>query len=317
MLTDRHRSRSSARFSLRDFSVFLTFFLIVLTASNAAAVTLDALDSFHIYRVEAIQFSGNQNFADSDLEAAMITKTRPFYAIWQKRPAFDPETFSGDLNQLQLFYQSHGYYDAHISYDLEIQGELITPHLTIREGHPVKVDSVSLEVAGPGPSPQALQPGFSLPLKPGHIFTQPDYQAGEQSLVSVYRQNGYAHPDVTRHAVVRTGPHLAQAWYHVAPHTHGNFGSTTVVGTHEVNPRVVLRQLAYRAGQPFDVRKIEKSRTAILDLNLFSAVEFNADDDPRHPHVVPITITVQEKAQHSLNLALGYNTQTELNAQLS
>ena len=70
-------------------------------------------------------------------------------------------------------------------------------------------------------------------------------------------------------------------------------------------------------GKPFDVRKIEKSRTDILNLNLFSAVEFDAGNDPLHPHVVPITITVQEKAKHSLNLALGYNTQTELNAQLS
>jgi outer membrane protein assembly complex protein YaeT len=317
MLSARHRLRSSARFSLRDCSVFLLFFLTLLTASNAPAVTLDALDPSRTYRVEAIQFNGNENFSDSDLEAPMTTKTRPFYAIWQKRPVFDPETFTGDLNQLQLFYQSHGYYNAHISYDLEIHRDLITPHLTIREGHPVKVDSVSLEVASPAPSPQALQPGFSLPLKAGHIFTQPDYQAGEQNLISVYRQNGYAHPDVTRHAVVRTGPHLAQAWYHVAPHARGNFGHTTVVGTHKVNPRIVLRELAYRAGQPFDVRKIEKSRTDILNLNLFSAVEFNAGNEPRHPHVVPITITVQEKAQHSLNLALGYNTQTELNAQLS
>jgi outer membrane protein assembly complex protein YaeT len=293
------------------FAVLLLFF-----CARAYAITLDSLDSSRTYYVDSIHFSGNQNFSDSDLTAAMATKTRPFYALWQKRPAFDPQTFTNDLSQLALFYESHGYYDAHISYDLKIHGDLITPLLTIHEGHPVKVDSVAVEIAHPAPSPQALQPDFSLPLKPGQIFTQPNYQSSAQDLITVYRQNGYAHPDVQRHAVVRTGPHLAKAWYHVAPHARGIFGRTTVAGTHKVNPRIVMRELAYQAGQRFDVRKIEQSRTNILNLNLFSAVEFTSDKDPRNPHVVPIGIVVQEKSQHSLNLALGYNTQTQLNAQL-
>jgi outer membrane protein assembly complex protein YaeT len=135
-------------------------------------------------------------------------------------------------------------------------------------------------------------------------------------LVTVYRQHGYPHPDAQRHAVVRTGPHLAQAWYRVTPHVSGVFGHTTVTGTHKVDPRIVLRELAYRAGEPFDVRKVEKSRAAILNLNLFSAVEFTVGNDPRHRHIVPITIDVQEKPKHSLNLAGGYNTETQLNAQL-
>jgi hypothetical protein len=44
-----------------------------------------------------------------------------------KSGQFDPETFTGDLNQLKLFYQAHGYYDTHIAYDLEIHGNLATP----------------------------------------------------------------------------------------------------------------------------------------------------------------------------------------------
>ena len=302
------------RSGLRRAVIFAV--LLLLFCPRAYAVTLDALDPSRTYHVDALHFSGNQNFSDSDLRAAIATKARPFYALWQKRPAFDPQTFTNDLNQLQLFYESHGYYDAHISYDLEIHGDSLSPLLTIHEGHPVNVDSVAVEIAHPAPSPQALQPDFSLPLKPGQIFTQPNYQSSAQDLITVYRQNGYPHPDVERRAVVRTGPHLAKAWYHVAPHARGIFGVTTVAGTHKVNPRIVMRELAYQAGQRFDVRKIEQSRTNILNLNLFSAVEFTAAKDPHNRHIVPISIVVQEKPQHSLNLALGYNTQTQLNAQL-
>jgi outer membrane protein assembly complex protein YaeT len=284
---------------------------------NAKAMTINALDPSETYHVEAIKFTGNQHFSESDLASAMTTKPRPFYALWEKRPEFNPETFTGDLDQLRLFYQSHGYYDAHVAYSLEIHGNLVTTHIAIDEGLPVKVDKVSIDLAAAGPPPRALEPGFALPLKRGQIFSQPDYQAGQQSLVTVYRQNGYPHPDVERHAVVQTGPRLAQAWYHIEPNARAIFGRTTVAGLHKVGRRIVLRELDYRAGQRFDVRKIEKSRTAILNLNLFSAVEFNVGGDPRTSRVVPITITVQEKSQHSLNLALGYNTETLLNAQIA
>ncbi|HKV53490.1 MAG TPA: BamA/TamA family outer membrane protein [Candidatus Binataceae bacterium] len=280
------------------------------------AVGINALDPSRVYRIDSIKFSGNQNFSDSELQSALSLKTRPFYAIWQKRPAFDSMTLNSDLDQLRLFYEAHGYYDAHVSCDLELHGDLVTPHITINEGPPIKVDTVSVEVVKPGPAPRTLEPGLSLPLKSGKVFNQADYQASEQKLLQVYRQNGFAHPEVDRHAVVKTGPRLAKTWYRVVPHGRGVFGRTSVIGTHNVNPRIVLRELAYQAGQPFDIRKIEQSRVNILNLNLFSAVEFATPEDRHNPHVVPITVTVQEKARRSLTLALGYNTETLLNAQL-
>lgn len=286
------------------------------TASPSHTVMIDALNPSRVYRVEAIRITGNQHFSASELTAVMATKTRPFYELWKKRPEFNPETFTDDLNELQLFYQSHGYYDTHIAYDLEIHDNRVTPHITITEGRPVKVDKVSVELIERGPQPQTLQSGFALPLQPGQVFTQPAYQASEESLLNVYRDNGYPHPDVQRRAVVRTGPRQAEAWYRVKPNARAIFGRTTVTGTHKVNPRIVLRELAYRPGQPFDQRKLEQTRDNILNLNLFSAVDFTIGDKPKSSHVVPITVAVQEKPPHNLNLGFGYNTQTLLNARL-
>jgi len=290
--------------------------LLPSTISVSHPVTIEALNPSRVYRVETISITGNQHFSASELASAMTTKPRPFYELWKKRPQFDPDTFTNDLNQLRLFYQSHGYYDAHITYDLEIHGSLVTPHIAIAEGRPVKVDKVSVELTEPGPRPQTLQPGFALPLQPGQIFTQPAYQAGEQSLVNVYLDNGYPHPGVRRRANVWTGPRQAQVWYRVEPNAGAVFGHTTVTGTLKVNPRIVLRELAYQPGQPFDQRKLEQSRNNILNLNLFSAVDFTVGGNSKSSHVVPITIAVQEKSQHSLNFGIGYNTETLLNARL-
>src|SRR5271168_2130194 len=230
------------RFSLWLGLTLATVWLL-MSAATASAVSAGALDPSQTYHVTAIQFSGNRSFSANDLEAVMATKTRPFYALWQKRPTFDPAAFSNDLNQLKLFYQAHGYYDAQIRSDLTVKGSDITPHITIEEGQTVRVGSIAVDVTGPAPPPSALQPGFKLPLRQGQIFTQPKYQLGQQNLIAVYHQNGYAHAEVNRHAVVRTGPLQAQVSYRVTPGMRGIFGTTTVSGTHKVDPKIILREL--------------------------------------------------------------------------
>jgi outer membrane protein assembly factor BamA len=72
--------------------------------------------------------------------------------------------------------------------------------------------------------------------------------------------------------------------------------------------------LAYQPGQRFDQRKLEQSRNNILNLNLFSAVEFTVGGQPKNSPVVPITIAVDEKSTHSLYLGLGYNTRNSISS---
>src|SRR5208337_876879 len=137
----------------RSGFVFIVLALLLSSVADAPAVTLDTLDPSRAYRVAAIQISGNRDFSAEDLEAVMATKTRPFYALWQKRPKFDPAIFRNDLNQLKLFYEAHGYYDAQIRSDLTVKGSDITPHITIEEGQTVRVGSIAVDVTGPAPPP--------------------------------------------------------------------------------------------------------------------------------------------------------------------
>jgi outer membrane protein assembly complex protein YaeT len=86
-----------------------------------------------------------------------------------------------------------------------------------------------------------------------------------------------------------------------------------VTGTKRVSPKLVLRQITYKRGEMFDSTQIATSRTKIVGLNLFRSVEFIPQKDPTNPQQVTIEIKVQEKPKHSLNLAVGYNTQSQFN----
>jgi len=186
----------------------------------------------------------------------------------------------------------------------------------VQEGQPVRVTGINVSVAD-APRPKRLEPSFSLPLKANEIFDQGSYENSEDALHDLYRNHSYAYAQTSRRAVVEADSRKAHVWYAVKAGVPGLFGETKVIGTRNVERSLVLRELVYRKGEPFDARKISTSRQNLLALNLFSEIEFSAGENPRDRAIVPIEIRVRERPPRNLSLSLGYNTQSLLNARLA
>ena len=291
----------------------LALVLSLIAELCATAASLSELDPSIRYETASITISGSHDFSDSDLLAVMQTKTRPAYKVWQRRPPFNTATFKADIGRIKSFYRVHGYYAARADYNLTLDGKRVSAKINVTDGKPVKVHSLRTAIEGAEPAPKELEPSFKLPLKKGDTFTQAAYELGEAQLLDIYMRHGYAHAQVNRRARVFVGPRQAEIWYVVTPGNYGVFGATVVTGTKRVSPRLVLRQITYKRGEMFDSTQIATSRTKVVGLNLFRSVEFIPQKDPNNPRQVPIEIKVQEKPKHSLNLAVGYNTQSQFN----
>jgi outer membrane protein assembly complex protein YaeT len=300
--------------------MFLRFLLAAIlcfsTAATLIAATIADLNPGRHYQTEAITVAGNHNFAESELLAVMQTKTRPFYAVWKHRPEFSPATFKEDLDRIKRFYQAHGYYAASVDYALDVKEQLVSPHIRVSEGQPVKVKAIRVDVEGAAPAPKKFEPSFKLPLHEGDIFAEAAYELGQAQLLDAYMTHGYAHAQVRRQAQIFVAPRQAYVWYLVTPGNYGVFGPTTVEGTRKVAPYLILRELTYKPGEMFDSRKVAASRTRVVSSNLFRSVEFIPMVNSSDPRLVPIEIKVQEKPKHALNLALGYNTESQFNVGL-
>jgi outer membrane protein insertion porin family len=287
--------------------------LFLAMALRVFAVTIAELDPSRHYQTDRLVVVGNHHFSDADLLAVMQTKTRAPYELWKHRPVFNPSTFKADLDRIKRFYQVHGYYSATVDYTLIVKGRLVTATIRVSEGQPVLVKTVRIDLEGRAVPPHSLEPSFKLPLKPGDVFEQNAYELGESQLLDLYMHHGYAHAQVNRRAEVLIEPRQALVWYLVRPGSYGVFGPTMVEGTKDVSSRLVLRALTYKPGEMFDSAKIASSRTKIVGLNLFRSVEFIPQPDASNPKLVPIEIKVQEKPKHSINLSLGYNTESQFN----
>ena len=288
----------------------------ILLFSNTLALGLNIADLHpsHHYRLEKIELSGEHAFSRDAVVSVMTTKERPWYQIWKPLPDFDTQAFTEDLAHIRRFYQAHGYYNAHLTYDLTLSQDKVTPRINVTEGKPIRIETIEIKVATSSPSPHKLDRSFKLPLKKGDVFDQDAYQTSAQDLINLYTTHSYAHAKVQRHAVVEVGPLQARIQYDVEPGGRCVFGSTTIAGIKKVAPKLIEEQLTYKSGESFDSRKLAASRSAIVGLNLFSAVDIEQDKHPGDQAVVPITISVHEGPKHSLSAGAGYNTETQLNA---
>jgi outer membrane protein assembly factor BamA len=301
--------------------MFLRCLLAAIFCFTTAAKVLPAniadLDPAEHYQAAGIVISGNHKFSEGALLAVMQTKTRPSYAVWKPRPAFNSATFRQDLDRIKRFYQAHGYYGAIISYDLGVSGKLITAKIHITEGAPIIVKAIRITIKGDAPAPSLIEPLFKPLLKVGDIFSESAYQLEQAQLLDVYMHHGYAHAEAERRAEIVLAQRRAFIWYVVTTGDYGVFGATVVRGTDKVAHKLILRELTYQPGEIFDSRKIAASRAKIVGLNLFSLVEFLPQMNPADPRVVPIEIKVHEKPKHAINLALGYNTESLFNVGVS
>jgi outer membrane protein assembly complex protein YaeT len=301
------------RFFQHDFRYLrlpLCSLLLTLLSTPALALTLDQLKPGRTYRVDRIAFTGNHALRDSELLSQLTTKERPFYILWQKRPVFDPDVFAEDLKRLALVYTAHGYFRAHITYDLKVNGDLVTPEIKITENQPARIQHVRIMVNSRRLPPK--NPLYAkLKLAHGHIFDAAAYQAAEDIIRNYYRNEGYAHVTLRREAEVNVSEEAVRIWYFVQPGVKGKFGQTRVVGNKQVATYIITRELAYSPGQQFSQKKLDETQERLSKLGLFSVISLSPQQDRKNPHVVPIRLTLRERPRHSIDVGGGYNTQSQ------
>src|ERR1700688_396899 len=137
-----------------DLIVVAIVGILLIASTRAFGLTIADLDPSHRYKLEKIDLSGEHAFPRDVVVSAMTTKERPWYQVWKPLPDFDTQTFTDDLAHIQRFYEAHGYYNAHITYDLILSKDKVTPHISISEGKSIRVTTIDIKVAKSSPPPR-------------------------------------------------------------------------------------------------------------------------------------------------------------------
>jgi outer membrane protein insertion porin family/translocation and assembly module TamA len=282
------------------------------TPSSAGAVHAEALSEDVAWRVADISVEGNEALPAGEIEKAMLTQQRAWYAPWRELPPFDRVTFQGDLERVRRLYESRGYYGAEVSYDLTPDDEEGTVAIAIRvaEGEPVLVEDVAIDTALSGPEKEIVERGLrsEIPLAPGAVFVESEYLRGDEQVRAFFLDRGHARAQTTRRAEVDRERRTAKVRYAATPGPVARFGETSIVGTEDVDPHLVERELEYEPGEQFSLEKIDKSQAKIVGLDLFRGVRLTPELAGPDPAVVPMRVDVKEKPPREIRIGLGYST---------
>jgi outer membrane protein assembly complex protein YaeT len=285
---------------------------VVIAASPARAVQVDALEPQREYRLAALRVVGAHAVPARTLRGAMLTKPRPWFAVWRAYPTFDPVTFRTDLERVRRTYETRGYYAAVVEHDVELpaSGDTVTAFVYVEEGPATHVDRLDVALTGEAlPAAERDRLLATLPLKQNDVFTADAYTRTETTLRTYYREHGYARVEVTRAATVDAAAATARVTYRLVSGPSMVFGETRIDGTERLTRGIVRRELAYAPGDPFRQSRLDKTRNNLVALNLFRTVRI--DEEPNGGRV-DLHVRVAEGPPHEIRLGVGYDTEEQV-----
>lgn len=285
--------------------------LALALASAPPAIAAETEDSPALsrrirWRVASVRIEGARAVPERELRPLLGTRQRSVLSPWKPRPRFERETLADDTARVAAYYRGRGYYRASVRSRVvpDPEEETVAVTLVIDEGAPVVVATVDVRVVDV-PAP-ATPPGSLVPLAAGAVLDEARYDEGRARLLAWARAERFAHATVTKRARVDVTTGTAQVWYAVTLGMPCRFGAVAVDGLDRVARDVVLREVAFREGAPFDPALLERTRRNLLRLRLFRSITLVEGEGPAAE--VPITIRVVEGPQHEIRAGAGYDT---------
>jgi len=222
-----------------------------------------------------------------------------------------------DLPRLNEVMQAAGYWLAKLSYAIEAEGEQATVKVTVDPGPLFRLASVDFRTPEGGPLPdlEKLGPGsFGLEID-GPARSQP-IVAAEQRIVEEYGRTARPFAKVTdRKAVIDIATHTMRVTYTVEPGPTAKFGPLDITGLARVDRDFVARRIAWKEGQPYDVRAVQTTRRDLVKTSLFNSVRISHADAPDEKGEVAMTVALTEGPPRSVGAGIAYNTNLGFGAQ--
>ncbi len=233
-----------------------------------------------------------------------------------------------DEKRLTTALESRGYYagSIHVAIlghplndpalpDLLQQAPAATPipvRVTVDRGPVFHLGQVALQGAVPPAGRNALD------LAPGAPAIAANVLAAQTRVLAALRSHGYALAKVdTPVAMLNPAKQTLDVTYKVDAGPQVDLGPIQLKGLGGVNEGFVRRRLLIHPGEQFDPATIERARTDLLSLGVFSSVTANAATGTNPAGQLPLTFQFQERPLNAVSANVAYSTDLGASAGLT
>lgn len=294
--------------------LLFTLWLVLLSPGGMAA------DEGPIVRVDSLSFEGVDSVSEGDLRGAILT-TAPDWRPWREHPIFDQEDLDQDLDRIAALYRDHGYFEATAVYSLEWEddGDAVDIEIRVTEGAPVRLASWSLELApGTTLAPETMESiREGIPAR-GSVFGVEVYRDVRALVLQKLANRGLPAAGLDGGADIDPNQKSASVEWVLDPGPVVVMGEVRLSGLVDVQPKVVLRELAFDTGERYSVTALRESERRIFETGLFRSVSIEpgrsdptaaAAGEEGEPVVWPLVLTLVERPPRAFRVGVGYGTE--------
>ena len=209
--------------------------------------------------VRSLEISGSDQVPARKIEKKILTSDTGWWPFARKH-TFDSVTWQADLARIERFYIANGFYQADVVKDEVIPRppDGVDLKVQVSEGKPTHIGKLDVQGLDALPAADREAALEDLPLAPGAVFREADWNAAKKKLVARLRNRGYAKAEVDGRALVDVATQQANLTLMVDAGRTYTFGDIDVEGTPggQVAPVIVWEQvrLAIREGRTLQRR---------------------------------------------------------------
>jgi outer membrane protein insertion porin family len=283
------------------------------------------------FRIAQVQFHGNQVVSTDEL--TKVIKTRPFpvlgYIALGEGGYITDTQLRQDVERLESHYRELGFGAAKVVGEVAPHPELIGRpaalagavaarggddgklyvRFTIQEGGQVKVERVEIHGNSRVDTATLLS---QLQLKPGRPFTERALSLDKARIARIYGERGHPYakvpPPLEELSLDRT---RASIQFTVVENRPARFGPIFIRGNFKTRRSVILADLPFREGDPFDIRKIEEADARMRNRQIFNVVRLQLIGVAEERAELPVLVTVEERHDDHGVIEVGLGGSTD------
>jgi translocation and assembly module TamA len=215
-----------------------------------------------------------------------------------------------DIPAMIKALQAHGYYEATVQIRIQEEEDEVQIFVMMLPGPPYLLSEFKVEAFSDGKpfdcpdlTPQNLGIDLGKPAVTVQILE------AEEKALELLGECGHPLARIESQAMeadYKTKTFAACVKIEAGPPL--KFGPTAIVGSEHVKKKLFENKIAWKTGEVYDTRLIDKTQQKLLDTGLFNSIIVAHDLKPNSEHELGMRIDATETKHHSVNVGASYET---------
>ena len=272
------------------------------------AVVLYDIDEGSNVKIKGLFFEGNSAIDDKELAKVLETQKRDWLSWLTGSGRFDQKKFKEDLELLRTYYRNQGYLDITVDEDSVVLAYKSDGHLEITipviEGQFYTLGEMSIENATIFTTGELLS---VVDVTPGTAFSPEKVDAAAADIREYYTSRGYLDAGVRAERVPNMQTRAIDLVFRVRESEKFYVESIKVEGNTITKTRVIIRELALRPGDVFDLKRMNTSENRLRNTRYFGDVRMNPEST-NVPGRRDLSVTVSEGRTGNFTFGAGFGS---------